>query len=171
MKWQDWLLSVEDGYHMLRDSYENVFVMGLSMGSILSLTLASEYPVSGVVLGVVLAGVIALGLPDENELGWRFRDSIIYFTKKTPDEPIFHAAEFIPAVPPIPLAGIHSTHDEFVPVEEARRLFALPGAPRRLWVVEAENHRFSGNAKGFRAALAEALAWIAAERPPGGGQP
>jgi carboxylesterase len=49
MQWHDWLLSVEDGYHMLRESYPNIFVMGLSMGAILSLTFASQFPVSGVV--------------------------------------------------------------------------------------------------------------------------
>jgi dienelactone hydrolase len=145
-----------------RGRERRVLLVGVSLGAGLSVLAASSAH-----LHPFLGGVIALGLPDENELGWRFRDSIIYFTKKTPNEPTFHAADVIPAVSPIPLAGIHSAHDEFAPVSDARRLFALPGAPKRLWVVEARNHRFSGNREGYRAALAEALAWIT-KRPPGG---
>lgn len=49
MKWRDWLLSVQDGYYMLREAYPNIFVMGLSMGAILSLTFSSQFTVSGVV--------------------------------------------------------------------------------------------------------------------------
>jgi carboxylesterase len=49
MRWQDWLASLEDGWNILRGSTQNIFVMGLSMGGILSLIFASQYPVAGVV--------------------------------------------------------------------------------------------------------------------------
>jgi len=48
-RWQDWLLSVEDGYNLLRACTDQVFLLGLSMGGILSLTSASLLPVRGVV--------------------------------------------------------------------------------------------------------------------------
>ena len=48
-RWQDWLSSVEDGWHMLRESCERVFVIGLSMGGNLALLFSSEYPVAGAV--------------------------------------------------------------------------------------------------------------------------
>jgi carboxylesterase len=48
-RWQDWLLSVEDGYNLLHASCEQVFLLGLSMGGVLSLTAASRLPVQGVV--------------------------------------------------------------------------------------------------------------------------
>jgi carboxylesterase len=48
-RWQDWLASVEDGWHLLSGCTQKIFVMGLSMGGMLSLTLASAYPVAGVV--------------------------------------------------------------------------------------------------------------------------
>jgi carboxylesterase len=48
-RYQDWLLSVEDGYNLLRACTGQVFLLGLSMGGILSLTSASLLPVSGVV--------------------------------------------------------------------------------------------------------------------------
>ncbi len=48
-RWQDWLASVEDGYHLLNRQCDQIVVMGLSMGGMLSLTFASRFPVSGVV--------------------------------------------------------------------------------------------------------------------------
>jgi carboxylesterase len=48
-RWQDWLASVEDGWHLLAGSCEKIFVVGLSMGGILSLILAADFPVSGVI--------------------------------------------------------------------------------------------------------------------------
>ncbi|HEX7976300.1 MAG TPA: alpha/beta fold hydrolase [Anaerolineales bacterium] len=55
VRWQDWLGNVEDGWNLLRgalgrqDTPAPIFVMGLSMGGILSLLFAAYYPVAGVV--------------------------------------------------------------------------------------------------------------------------
>ncbi|MFU8771711.1 MAG: alpha/beta hydrolase [Anaerolineales bacterium] len=46
-RWTDWFSSVVDGYEMLQAACERVFVMGLSLGGILALTLASRFPVAG----------------------------------------------------------------------------------------------------------------------------
>ncbi|MBN2551016.1 MAG: alpha/beta fold hydrolase [Anaerolineales bacterium] len=43
-RWQDWLASVEDGWHILRGCCDQVFVMGLSMGGMLTLTFAAQNP-------------------------------------------------------------------------------------------------------------------------------
>ena len=48
-RWQDWLASVEDGYHYLRGTCCQICVLGLSMGGVLSLLFAARYPVNGVV--------------------------------------------------------------------------------------------------------------------------
>jgi carboxylesterase len=48
-RWEDWLLSVEDGWHLLSGGTDKIFVMGLSMGGILSLLFAADHPVAGVV--------------------------------------------------------------------------------------------------------------------------
>ena len=61
-------------------------LVGVSVGAGLSV-LAATAPE----LQARVAGVVALGLPEQNELGWRFRDSTIYLTKKTPNEPLFSA--------------------------------------------------------------------------------
>jgi carboxylesterase len=48
-RYRDWLLSVEDGYNLLRSCTDMVFLLGLSMGGVLSLTSAAILPVKGVV--------------------------------------------------------------------------------------------------------------------------
>jgi fermentation-respiration switch protein FrsA (DUF1100 family) len=113
------------------------------------------------------AGVVVLGLPDRNELGWRFRDSIIYLTKGVPKEPLFSAADVIARVAPLPLAAIHSTRDEFVPVEEVKRVLDRAKDPKRLWLVEAQNHRFEGNPAALARDLQEAIDWIRAGKAGG----
>ncbi len=107
-----------------------------------------------------LSGVVGLGLPDRNELGWRWRDAIIYITKKTPNEPSFSTRELVGRVAPVPLAVLNSTHDEFVPVAEVQQIMAQARPPSRLWLVEASNHRFSGGEEEFHRRLTEALDWI-----------
>jgi hypothetical protein len=108
-----------------------------------------------------VGGIVGLGMSDQNELGWRFLDSTIYFTHKVPKEPTFSVLEIVDRLCPLPLAQLHSTHDEYVPLEEARRLFDKAGVPKRLWVIEAENHRFSGKAEEFSQRLVEAMDWVA----------
>lgn len=47
-RWWDWLACVEDGWHLLRSSAQEIVVIGLSLGGVLGLTFASEFPVAGV---------------------------------------------------------------------------------------------------------------------------
>jgi carboxylesterase len=49
-RWHDWLASVEDGYHLLSGCCDQIFVLGLSMGGLLALTLAARLPVAGLVI-------------------------------------------------------------------------------------------------------------------------
>lgn len=107
-----------------------------------------------------IAGVLALGLADLNELGWRWKDAVIYLTHGTPDEPTFSVAAIVDRVSPAPLAAIHSTQDEFVPLTEVERVFARARAPKRLWTVAASDHRFSDNLEEFDRRLLEAIGWI-----------
>ena len=48
-RWTDWTASVEDGYSLLRGLTENIFLIGLSMGGILSLLMSTRLSVRGVV--------------------------------------------------------------------------------------------------------------------------
>jgi pimeloyl-ACP methyl ester carboxylesterase len=137
-------------------------LVGVSEGAGLSVLAAADPA-----LHARVAGVVALGLPDRNELGWRFRDSLIYLTKRTPDEPTFSARDVVPRVAPVPLAAIHSRHDEFVPVPEVEDILRAARDPKRLWLLDASDHRFSDGAAQLGQALAEAVAWIGSASAPG----
>jgi alpha-beta hydrolase superfamily lysophospholipase len=136
---------------------ERVLLVGVSEGAGLAVLAAADPS-----LQPLLAGVVALGLPDVNELGWHFRDSVIYITHKAPREPTFRASDYLPRLGTLPLAALHSTHDEFVPLDEVKALVALPGGPRKLWVIEAADHRFSDNLAELHRRLLEAIEWTAA---------
>lgn len=112
-----------------------------------------------------LAGVVGLGLPNLNELAWRWRDAVIYLTHRTAHEPSFSTSAVAGRVAPLPLAAIHSTHDEFVPLADVQRVLDAANEPKRLWVVDASNHRFSDNLDQFDRTLLDAIGWVKAHSP------
>ena len=63
-RYRDWLASVEDGINLLKDSYDQVFYAGLSMGGVLALTAAATFQP---------AGVLALSTPFELAQDWRMK--------------------------------------------------------------------------------------------------
>jgi fermentation-respiration switch protein FrsA (DUF1100 family) len=143
-----------------RGSGKKAILIGVSEGAGLSVLAATDPTAKR-----SLAGVIALGLPDLNELGWRWKDSVIYLTHGSPNEPAFKVTTVIDRVAPLPLAAIQSTHDEFVALADVRRTLDRARLPKRLWIVDASNHRFSGNLEDFDRCLLQAMRWIAANGP------
>ncbi len=135
-------------------------LVGVSEGAALSLLAATDPETKE-----LIAGVIGVGLPDRAELGWRWRDAIIYLTHTLPKEPTFSTADIAGAVAPIPFAAIHSAHDEFVPLADVERVVNSARDPKRLWIIDASNHRFSDKVPEFNARLLEALAWIGEHAP------
>ncbi len=135
-------------------------LIGVSEGAGLSVLAAADPETKS-----VLGGVVGLGLPDHNELAWRWKDSLIYLTHRPPNEPGFSSAALVGAVAPLPLALLQSTHDEFVPLAETQRILARASEPKRLWVIDAVNHRFSSNLPEFDARLMEAIAWVQHNQP------
>ncbi|MCG2783684.1 MAG: alpha/beta fold hydrolase [Anaerolineae bacterium] len=80
---EDWLASVEDGYHLLRGVCEQVMLVGLSMGGVLSLISATRLPVKG-----VIAMATPYGLPKD----WRLEQTellsrFIPYMPKSKDAP------------------------------------------------------------------------------------
>jgi fermentation-respiration switch protein FrsA (DUF1100 family) len=139
-----------------RGSNQRPVLIGVSEGAGLSVLAATDAATKS-----VISGVIGLGLPDMNELGWRWSDAAIYFTHADPNEPLFSVAKVIDHVSPLPLAAIHSTQDEFVPLDEIKRVMAAAREPKQLWIVKASNHRFSDNVTEFDRRLLEAMSWVA----------
>jgi fermentation-respiration switch protein FrsA (DUF1100 family) len=130
-------------------------LIGVSEGGALSLLAATDPETKA-----LIAGVIGVGLPDRAELGWRWQDAMIYLTHKLPKEPTFSTADLAAGVAPVPLAAIHSTNDEFVPLADVQRVVNSAREPKRLWIINASNHRFSSNLPEFNARLLEAIEWI-----------
>ncbi|HET7220348.1 MAG TPA: alpha/beta hydrolase [Vicinamibacterales bacterium] len=135
-------------------------LIGVSEGAGLSLLAATDPEMKR-----LTRGVIGLGLPDQNELGWRWRDATIYITHRRPDEPSFSAAAFAARLAPLPLAAIHSTRDEFVPLSEVTRIVEAAREPKRLWIIDAADHRFSDKVAELDDRLLEAISWIDANSP------
>ena len=48
-RWTDWAASVEDGYHLLYSLTNDIFLIGLSMGGVLSLLMSTQLDVKGVI--------------------------------------------------------------------------------------------------------------------------
>jgi len=147
-------------YRVLADfaaqtTHKQPILIGVSEGAGLSVLAATDPKTKS-----AIAGVIALGLPDLSELGWRWKDSLIYVTHGVPNEPTFRTSALIGKVTPVPLGVIHSTHDEFFSVAEVQKLFAGLQEPKKIWVVDAVDHRFSDNLTEFDRHLVEAVAWV-----------
>ena len=128
---------------------------GVSEGAGLSVLAAAD-----AALKPRIDGLLCLGLPDINELGWRWKDDVIYVTHGVPNEPTFSTAAVIAKVAPVPLAEVHSNRDEYVPVADVQRVMGAAGEPKRMWVVDASDHRFSSNLRGCDGRLFDAIAWI-----------
>jgi uncharacterized protein len=134
-------------------------LVGVSEGAALSVLAATEARTRD-----TIAGVIALGLSDLNELGWRWRDAAIYITHGVPNEPTFSVLQIVERMNPSPLAIIQSTHDEFVPPAVARAIFERAREPKRQWAINARDHRFSDALPAFTTGLTEALSWITTQQ-------
>lgn len=82
-RYQDWMASVEDGYHLLRAVAANIFLAGLSMGGVLSLLMSTKLDVKGVV-----AMSTPYKLPDDPRLNYVDLISVFKpFMPKSSEEP------------------------------------------------------------------------------------
>lgn len=141
-----------------------VVLTGWSRGAAFSVLAASEPAGRG-----RLAGIIAIGLSagedlaatsdedatddddqsDETGRNWRFDN---YAT--------------IARLGPLACAVIQASHDNYLSAAAARRLFGPDTDRRRLYAIDAKNHRFTGGKAAFDAALLDALRWIASQPQP-----
>jgi len=81
--WTDWIASVEDGYSLLKSFTDNIFLVGLSMGAVLSLLLSTRLKVRGVV-----AMSTPYKLPDDPRLRHiEWISKIVAYMPKSNEEP------------------------------------------------------------------------------------
>jgi len=171
-RWPDWAASCEDGYWILKGATQKVVVMGLSMGALLGLELASRVPVSG---------VVAMSTPTKSSEDWRFRFAhwlsilVPSVTKRTPDwvdpavakdhmdYPVYplramaemesllrHARDRL-SVLRVPVLIVQSRQDRLICPDSAEELFERLGAARKelLWI-EHSGHAVTEDAEHRR---------------------
>ena len=140
---------------MTKGANERVTLLGWSEGAGLSVLAAASSENKR-----AFNGLITLGLGDDNVLGWTWRDNVTYVTKAKPNEPTFHAQDYMARIAPLPYLMIQSSKDEFVPFDEAKMLATAAREPKRISVIQASNHRFDGNVNEFYRHLREGLQWM-----------
>jgi dienelactone hydrolase len=143
--------------HFVKESsgMKSVVLVGWSEGAGLAVLGALDP-----ILRSELRGVVTIGLPELNELAWRWTDSIIYITKAVPNEPTFNSKDYVAKLAPVPLMMIQSINDDFVPVTSARDIFVRAQEPRQIVFINARNHRFEGERDAFWQALHKGLGWF-----------
>jgi carboxylesterase len=81
--WTDWTASVEDGYSLLRGITDPIFLLGLSMGGVLSLLMSTRLDVKG-----VIAMSTPYKLPDDPRLRHiEWISKIVTYMPKGDEEP------------------------------------------------------------------------------------
>jgi carboxylesterase len=161
-RWQDWVTSVEDGYSLLNGCVDQVFVIGLSMGGILSLLFASQHPVSGVVVmstpydlpddpRLPFIRIISLFIPwiKQGAPDWHnpeaARDHVCYpyFPIRAVIQLRDLLGEMRSALPlvQVPVLLIHSRQDKgVVPLNAEQILSALGSQDKQIYWVENSGH-------------------------------
>lgn len=135
--------------------HEPILLVGWSEGAGLDLAAAANSANK-----FVFEGIIAIGLPTDNILAWRWKDIGAWITKRSPHEPTFKSADFMSRIAPLPLFVIGSTSTQWVTPEATRQLFSLAHEPKKLIMVAARDHKYSDNTQAFFDALREALDWV-----------
>jgi pimeloyl-ACP methyl ester carboxylesterase len=108
----------------------------------------------------IFGGLVAIGTPEYNILAWHWKDVGAEITRTLPHEPTFKSADFMAKVSPLPLFVIASTSNQYITPEATRALFSAAGQPKRLAMINARDHKYSGNTEGFFRMLLEGLNWI-----------
>lgn len=139
-----------------------VILAGWSRGAAFSVLVGSEPEFKS-----QCAGVIAIGLPNKEELKIHKHGKRIFIANFHPrsETILFETYERIQEIYPLPMSLIQSTHDDFFPAEDAHRLFGDESACKKFFAVPANNHRFSGGWQEFKERLKESLEWMNPTNP------
>ncbi|MCB9553743.1 MAG: alpha/beta fold hydrolase [Myxococcales bacterium] len=193
-RWSDWLQSARRAFAALAERHDRVALVGLSMGGLLSLTLAHEN-------GERVAGAVVMGVPLEFE--WRtqqlfrlvrkmpFADALPFVHKALgPDISDPAAAAAAPGydrIPPVAAASLldgqdavlacvdrigvpvlvqHGRHDHVAPLRAAHRLYRLLRTPRRRLVVYPRSWHILPLDVEHEAVVDDAVAFVESLFPP-----
>ena len=162
-RYPDWMHSVEDGYHLLKGHVDQVVLVGLSMGGVLSLLMATKLNVAGV---IAMSAPYKLDDPriqyakaasrtvkfipkgdDEPGSGWfdkdAWRGQVSY-----PENPVRSVAELdalmaemraaLPTLN-VPTLLVHSRNDTYVPQDSMDNIYAALTLTdkEKMWVTQS----------------------------------
>lgn len=130
------------------DPGSKLVLSGWSLGAGYSVVAASDPQVHDLV-----ENVVAIALPEYNELAWQPLDSVIYVTHGVPDEKLFNVKDYIAQLGGIPLLMFEASSDRLSPIAEARHLYDAASQPKQLFVIDANGHHFEGGEATFYAKL------------------
>ena len=163
-RYTDWMASVEDGYHLLHGVTDRIYLIGLSMGGILSLLMSTKLDVAGVVamstpyrlpfdypawLMKLFSKIVHYQPKGKEEPGASWFDKEAYAEHISyPQNPVRSAgelqllvAEMRAALPnvDVPVLLIHSKNDTYVLPENMEHIYADLGTSdkTKLYITEA----------------------------------
>ena len=129
-------------------------LVGVSRGSGLAVAAAGEP-----VLQASLAGVVAVALTREEEYVQRPKRRR-RAPRADPEMVMLDNYEYLPRLQGLPLSIIQSTHDEYLPAEEARRLLGPDSELRQLRPIVSKNHSFTDARAVLYTQLETSLSWV-----------
>jgi len=163
-RYTDWMASVEDGYHLLQGVTDRIYLVGLSMGGVLSLLMSTRLDVVGVVamstpyqmpvnypnwLLKLMSKFVPYQPKSREAPGASWFDKAAYAEHISyPQNPVRSAAEFqlmlgemraaLPRVD-VPVLLIHSKNDTYVLPENMEHIYTDLGTSdkEKLYVTEA----------------------------------
>jgi type IV secretory pathway VirJ component len=130
-------------------------LLGVSRGSGLAVAAAGEAD-----LLPPLAGVVAVALTREEEYVQRPKRRR-NAPRADPEMVMLDNYEYLPRLRDVPLSIIQSTHDDYLPAEEARRLLGPNTATRQLHPIASRNHSFSDARTPLYSQMQASLYWVA----------
>ncbi len=138
-------------------SATRTILTGWSRGAAFAVLVGSEKEIQS-----QLAGVIAIGLPDKEELKFRFHGKKIYVNeyRQSKQHLLFDTYQRVPQLMPLRCALIQSTRDDYLRADQARALFGSDSKLKKFCPVQARNHRFSGGWRFFLTSLEDCLNWV-----------
>ncbi len=140
-------------------SKDPILLVGWSEGAGLALAATAEDANRD-----IFHGVVAIGTTEQNILAWRWSDTWAEIKKTIPQEPTFASADYIGRVSPTPLFMIASARDEYVTLKSTNGLFARAANPKRLIVIDADDHKYGGHVEELFNALSQGLQWVQTNR-------
>ena len=134
------------------DKGSKVTLSGWSLGAGFSVLVASDTALKDRV-----SRIVAISLPELNELAWKPSDALIYLTHGVPHEKVFNSGDYLARFAPVPLVMLNATDDDTAPLAEAQKLFDRAANPKQLYAVRASGHHFEGGEEEFYRDLESSL--------------